>query len=76
MGTTSQTGAGGKKRKTKKKDKKLISPSEKAGKQSGGDFFDTVVGTAAEAFTEHALPWMGKKTVEMGRYGASEAYEK
>ena len=34
--------------------------------------FDTVVGTAAEAFTEHALPWMGKKAVEMGRYGASE----
>ena len=34
--------------------------------------FDTVVGTAAEAFTEHALPWLGKKAVEMGRYGASE----
>ena len=34
--------------------------------------FDTVVGTAAEAFTEHALPWMGRKAVEMGRYGASE----
>ena len=31
----------------------------------GGDLFDTVVGTAAEACTEHALPWMGK-------YGASE----
>ena len=34
--------------------------------------FDTVVGTAAEAFTEHALPWLGKKAVEVGRYGASE----
>ena len=34
--------------------------------------FDTVVGTAAEAFNEHALPWLGKKAVEMGRYGASE----
>ena len=54
------------------KDKKLVSPSEKAGKQTGGDLFDTVVGTAADAFVEHALPWMGKKTLEMGRYGASE----
>ena len=52
--------------------KKLISPSEKAGKQTGGDVFDTVVGTAADAFVEHALPWMGRKAVEMGRYGASE----
>ena len=26
----------------------------------------------ADAFVEHALPWMGRKTVEMGRYGASE----
>ena len=30
------------------------------------------MGTAADAFVEHALPWMGRKTVEMGRYGASE----
>ena len=49
-----------------------MSPSEKAGKQTGGDLFDSVVGTAADAFVEHALPWMAKKTVEMGRYGASE----
>ena len=34
--------------------------------------FDTVVGKAADLFVEHALPWMGRKTVEMGRYGASE----
>ena len=39
---------------------------------TGGDVFDTVVGTAADAFVEHALPWMGRKAVEMGRYGASE----
>ena len=72
MGSVSQTGGkltgSGKKRKTKKKSKKLIGPSEKA----GGDVFDTVVGTAADAFVEHALPWMGRKAVEMGRYGASE----
>ena len=56
-----------------KRNKKLVSPSEGAGKQIGGDVFDTVVGTAAEAFVEHGLPWMGRKAVEMGRYGASEA---
>ena len=42
-----------------------------AGK-TGGDVFDTVVGTATDLFVEHALPWMGRKAVEMGRYGASE----
>ena len=50
-----------------------MGPSEKGGKQIGGDVFDTVVGTAADAFVEHVLPWMGRKAVEMGRYGASEA---
>ena len=39
---------------------------------AGGDLFDTVVGTATDSFVEHALPWMGRKAVEMGRYGASE----
>ena len=63
MGSVPQTGSC-----KKKKVKKLVSPSEKA----GGDVFDTVVGTAADAFVEHALPWMGRKAVEMGRYGASE----
>ena len=57
-----------KREKLKRSKKKLISPSEKA----GGDVFHTVVGTAADAFVEHALPWMGRKAVEMGRYGASE----
>lgn len=52
--------------------KKLIRPSEGAGKQTGGDVFDTVVGIAAEAFVEHGLPWLGRKTVEMGRYATSE----
>ena len=56
----------------KTKIKKLISLSKGAGKQTGGDVFDTVVGTAPEAFFEHALPWMGRKAVEIGRYGASE----
>ena len=31
-----------------------------------------VVGTAVDGFVNYGLPWMGKKTVEMGRYGASE----
>ena len=36
------------------------------------DSFDTVVGTAVDGFVHYGLPWMGKKAVEMGRYGASE----
>ena len=27
---------------------------------------------ALEGVTMHAIPWLGKKAVEMGRYGASE----
>ena len=46
--------------------KKLVSPSGEAG------VFDTVVGTAVDGFVHYGLPWMGKKAVEMGRYGASE----
>ena len=38
----------------------------------GRGVFDTVVGTAVDGFVHHGLPWMGKKAVEMGRYGASE----
>ena len=56
------------KREKLKRSQKLIGPSEKA----GGDVFDTVVDTATDAFVEHGLPWMGRKAVEMGRYGASE----
>ena len=70
MGSVPQIGTGTKKTK-KTKIKKLDSSSEEAGKQIG-DVFDTVVGTAADAFVEHALPWMGRKAVEIGRYGASE----
>ena len=38
----------------------------------GAGVFDTVVGTAVDGFVHYGLPWMGKKAVEMGRYGASE----
>ena len=41
-------------------------------KVKGGDVFDTVVATAADAFVHHGISWMEKKSVEMGRYGASE----
>ena len=34
---------------------------------------DAIVGNATDLFVEHALPWMGKKAVEMGRYYGSEA---
>ena len=55
-----------KKKKNQKKVKKLNSPSEGAG------VFDTVLGKAVDRFVEYGLPWMGRKAVEMGRYGASE----
>ena len=38
----------------------------------GSGLFDTVVGTAVDGFVHYGLPLMGKKAVEMGRYGASE----
>ena len=41
--------------------------------KQGANLFDTAVGTAKDLFVEHALPWMGKKAVEMGRYYGSEA---
>ena len=63
MGSVPMTGSG---KKRKRKSKKLVSPSEGAG------VFDTVVGTAVDVFVHYGLPWMGKKAVEMGRYGASE----
>ena len=31
-----------------------------------------VGGIAADALCHHGIPWLAKKTVEMGRYGASE----
>ena len=29
-------------------------------------------GVAADAFIDYGVPWLAKKTVEMGRHGASE----
>ena len=31
-----------------------------------------VGGIAADALYDHGIPWLAKKTVEMGRYGASD----
>ena len=31
-----------------------------------------VGGIAADALYHHGIPWLAKKTIEMGRYGASE----
>ena len=39
----------------------------------GAGIIDTVAGTALDTFVHHALPYMAKKTVEMGRYYGSEA---
>ena len=54
-------------KKNKEKVKKLSSPSHGAG------VFDTSVGTAADLFVHHGIPWMAKKSVEMGRYRLSQA---
>ena len=50
---------------------KLELEKKKKKEVKGGDVFDTVVGTVADAFVHHDIPWMAKKS-EMGRYGASE----
>ena len=34
---------------------------------------DTLASTGADMLIQHALPWLGKKAVEMGRYYGSEA---
>ena len=44
--------------------KEQVGTGRKTGKKVkkvGGDIFDTVVGTAADAFVHHGIPWMAKK---------------
>ena len=38
----------------------------------GDGIMTDVGGIAADALYYHGIPWLAKKTVEMGRYGASE----
>ena len=38
----------------------------------GDGIMTDVGGIAADALYHHGIPWLAKKTVEMGRYGASE----
>ena len=40
--------------------------------QQGKGILTDVGGVAADALYHHGIPWLAKKTVEMGRYGASE----
>ena len=40
--------------------------------QQGEGIMTDVGGIAADALYHHGIPWLAKKTVEMGRYGASE----
>ena len=40
--------------------------------QQGEGVLTDVGGIAADALYHHGIPWLAKKTVEMGRYGASE----
>ena len=41
-------------------------------KFQGDGIATDIGGVAADAFIHYGVPWMAKKTVEMGRYGASE----
>ena len=40
--------------------------------QQGEGVLTDVGGIAADALYHHGIPWLAKKTVEMGRYAASE----
>ena len=40
--------------------------------QQGEGIMTDAGGIAADASYHHGIPWLAKKTVEMGRYGASE----
>ena len=40
--------------------------------QKGDEILTDVGGIAADALYHHGIPWLAKKSVEMGRYGASE----
>lgn len=37
---------------------------ERKKKVKGGDVFDTVAGTAADAFLRHGIPWMAKRLLK------------
>ena len=41
-------------------------------KQQGQGIATDIGGVAADALIHYGVPWLAKKTVEMGRYGASE----
>ena len=41
-------------------------------KPKGDGLMTDVGGIAADALYHHGIPWLAKKTIEMGRYGASE----
>ena len=41
-------------------------------KQQGQGIATDIGGVAADAFIHYGVPWLAEKTVEMGRYGASE----
>ena len=67
-GSVPQTGSGtGKTKKKTKGFKKLVIKNACPFRRA------TVVGSAVDGFIEYGLPWMGRKAVEMGRYGASLA---
>ena len=48
-------------------------PGKRNSPSKGAGILDTVASTGADLLIQHGIPWLGKKTVEMGRYYGSEA---
>ena len=55
------------------RDKRIMEWGQKSlNKQQGQGIATDIGGVAADAFLHYGVPWLAKKTFEMGRYGTSE----
>ena len=48
-------------------------PGKRVSPSKGTGLLDTVASTGADLLIHHGIPWLGEKTIEMGRYYGSEA---
>ena len=48
-------------------------PGKRVCPSKGAGILDTAASTGADLLIQQGIPWLGKKTVEMGRYYGSEA---
>ena len=51
---------------------RIMEWGKKSVNKQGQGIATDIGGVAADAFIHHGVPWLAKKTFEMGRYGASE----